>query len=993
MLRKPLGAAKRPLVVRRFARVRVVRTDAAADDLSIVMQAECDDNVLPPAPLTTSAEVVRQSPGALLNNANRPLLVPLLSLLRRRGAYCGSHTRQELVRYLVPSVHRERLPWLWDDSAEPKPSSLSSSTPAAAATSPSSSREVKSTSVLRSLPSFLWRATVERGKPIELGEQLHYWHQVLFALSANPAFAEVESFDEAHRDLLSIIQDYYTDIVHVQRHLPPLDEDTVMTRMPPVLIRKLRKLYVEQYRLLQYAELIRAVVDGEELVMPDCGTALLNDAEVFEYFLTIPGRRESGLERNERWARTLECAAFAFEKLFRLWRWQQIAVSTAVVRPAALLMNVCVFARNDNAEGERYREAILAVMRVFHAQCVNGGRDYNGGDDKADAACDVLRALRDAGVESMLAKCKRLHFGPMSGLLNVCTVASVTEMLLCDETGPATEARRGSVGRDELEVLLSPRKIVGSEMYDVARGDDRHRFAAHYGLLNLSARVGAALQAVVQSPTSMRRYSGELGKWCAFIGRPLRLNISDVPLAQQVSGNSVPSWQCGCQSVNPVQAKSVSCIGCVSRDLVRHKWTCPHCSWAATSGDRINTCLGCQRPHPRQLAVHDGAEITVDKEPATPLLWYCEWCFSYSSLSCDGVGVTPSCDECGAVCCGWPTSYFEWECGCGAANSSARRWCRVCSANRKQACCVCATCQKEWMLQPHGVTAASAVPSAGGTSCPFCSAPHPRDAAAWQRRLLRCPFCHRFTPGDASASCQNCHQRIGVLRQFLPLHADWPWLCHTCGHRHHHRGTDGTLLPPPDDATEACQSCGTLRLDPVLFDFHEPWTCAGCGEKAARGFNCHRCLSLHPAVPATEVHAWRCIVCLSVNNSWSSSCQRWGCGTQRSADATVLPYSPWRCSRCGEHSLTAQVPQCEHCGSVRGVVTAAAESATAAYPDTECTGDEKRARRLAEVEALLASAAAVRDDNDAPDKRSAGSLTDDWARCVAYSVQLAIPLS
>ncbi|RHW69004.1 hypothetical protein DPX39_100113300 [Trypanosoma brucei equiperdum] len=166
--------------------------------------------------------------------------------------------------------------------------------------------------------------------------------------------------------------------------------------MPPVLVRKLRKLYSEQCRLLQYAEFFRAAVEGEELVMPTCGTALVNDVDVFEYYLTIPGRRESGMGRDERWASTLEYAAFAFRKLFRQLNWKVTDISALMTRPAGILMNACVFARNDNAEGDRYREAILTMMNVFRSFCKEGGNSGGGGassacDSAAVAACSLLR--------------------------------------------------------------------------------------------------------------------------------------------------------------------------------------------------------------------------------------------------------------------------------------------------------------------------------------------------------------------------------------------------------------------------------------------------------------------------------------------------------------------------------------------------------------------------------------------------------------------------
>ncbi|RNF06394.1 uncharacterized protein Tco025E_07578 [Trypanosoma conorhini] len=938
--------------------------------MALLIQAECDDTVLPPVSLTTRADLVQRSPEALLNNANRPLHVALLLLLHRRGLLEDRRTRQEVARFLVPSVHLDWLPWLWGDSAESVPAS--------------SSGDI---SGLRTLPPVAWRGMVEREKPNDSGDQLHYWHQVFFALSANPAFTEAVTFDSAHRELLTMVREYYVDVTRVQQLLPQLEEGTIVTRMPPVLLRKLRKSYVEQYRLLQYAELFRAVVDGEELVMPAGGTALLHDAELFEYYLAIPGRRESGLERDKRWVCTLEYAVFAFNNIFRQQRWQGASVTTALSRPVTLLMNVCVFAKNDNAEGDRYREAILSVMHLFHTRCGGDGGGHVDSGISSDTAWELLRLLRDTGVESMLAKCKRLHFGPMRGLLDVCTVAVVTEMFLCLESDPGSEKVRQTFCHEELEILLSPRKLIGSEMYDAMRSHGHPCFAALYGLLNLGTRINAALEAVVKLPESMKRYTAELAKWGAFIGRPLRLSIRDVPSSQllavplvsdRAGVRSVPSWQCGCKSLNPVQAGHVSCIGCVSRDLVEHEWICPRCSWVSASGDYMDTCLGCHRPHPCRMTAEDDAEVVPSwKElPVTPFLWYCEGCFSYSPLGGDAAAGGGSCSDCGLVGRGWSTSFFEWRCGCGELNSPLRRWCQACSVRRNYAVCLCVTCGNEWKLQPRHLAATAAV----GDVCPSCNEIHPRDLAARRRRLLRCPFCHWLTPSDGE-SCQNCKQCIGVLRQFLAGLPDCPWSCHVCGRQHHHRDAEGSLHPPWCESVEACRGCDALRVDPVRFAVHETWACVSCRGRLVRGFSCPHCLSLHPAIAAMEVHAWSCVVCLSVNSSWNSVCQRRGCGTRRSADSPALPYSPWRCSRCGGHSRSAQVPQCEHCGTVRVAACHAPDPAV----------DAKRLGRLAEVEALLANVAAANEDK-APELNLGSLPSDDLARCLVDSLRLVIPL-
>ncbi|KAH9578167.1 hypothetical protein LSM04_006715 [Trypanosoma melophagium] len=1019
MLRKPLGTRKRPFFLRRFVRAGVDCATGAGDDVGLIMHADCHDDVLSRTALTTSAELVQQSPEALLNNANRPLLVPLLQLLHRRGLLNKDRVRKEVVRFLVPSVHRDYLSWLWGDTLES-----------------TGLVEESNISALRSLPPFAWRATIEQGKPTEPSELLHYWHQVLFALSANAVFADVSFFDEGHRELLSIIQDYYSDVVRLQRVLPLLDETIVITRMPPVFVRKLRKFYVERYRLLQYAELFRAIVDGEELVMPIYGTALLNDAEVFEYYITIPGRRESGIERDERWSSTLAYAMFAFSRLFRQQKWQGSGVDVVVTRPATLFMNVCVFAKNDNAEGERFREAILAVMRVFYTQYGNGSKKLKTGNNSL-LAYDVLRILRDTGVDSMLAKCKRLHFGPIRGLLDICTLAVVTEIFLCGEAKTERKYSHDYFDFEELEILLSSRKNIGTEMYNAVKNHSFHRFAARYGVLNLGPRIKRILEEVIQSTSSLHRYTSELSRWVTFVGWPLRLTMQDIPSRKELvllkqkslSEKTGEYWQCGCQYMNHVRLKSLSCIGCVSRDLVEHQWICPNCSWISSSGDYVDICLRCRHPHPNPQAhvIHEELIDPSKKSQTNSLIWYCNLCSSYSPFVCDGTEPVQKCVDCGNVGNGWSVSYFNWQCGCGEINSPFRRWCYACSVRRQHACCQCLTCKQPCTLSPRGSIAEDC--SGSSSSCSSCGEPHPRETAAWQRRLLRCPLCHALTSTETTTNrtmtnssssftgdvhtitntgtvCAQCFQSLTVLRQFLALQPDWPWRCHSCGSRQHIRDSDGALITMKATTTEEtealtvtenCGSCGTIRLDPVLFDRHATWSCKKCGERAVRGFNCHHCLSLHPAIPETEVHAWRCVTCLTLNSSWNDVCQRHDCGVRRSVDSTALPYAPWRCCSCGEYSRTMQIPQCEHCGAIRGVTLPATPASIVIKGVSAYNVAERRTQRLAEVEKQLLNAAALsfecdQKNEDGSRVNAENNLTDEWTQFFADGVRLAIPL-
>nr|CCC94121.1 conserved hypothetical protein [Trypanosoma congolense IL3000] len=994
MLRKPLGVAKRTFVAQGLPGRRLLGLEAAVSDLQLLISADWQDDVNFFTSVNANAEVIHHSPDAILNNTNRPLLVPLLQLLYCRGALGSSSLRQEIVRFLAPSVHRRQLPWMWNNGVE------GSSSPA----------ETGDVSALRSLPPFTWRSFIVQNEAVEPSERLHYWHQVLFALSANPAFTEADTFDEAHREFLAVVDDYYSDVFRLQRLLPPLVSDTTVTRMPPVLVRKLRKLYAERCRLLDYAALFRSIVKGEELVMPACGTALMNDSGVFEYYITIPGRRESGMHRDERWPLTLEHATFAFRRLLRQRCWRGGDIPTMMVRPAEILMNACVFAKNDNAESDRYREAILVAMRVFQACCGDGGVNSSEGhflpNDgfTASTTRGLLRILRDAGVNSMIAKCKALHFGPMRGLLDVCAVATTLECILCEKAVAEAGSGQHNFIWSELEVLLNHRKCCGCEMYVFSRGHRHHRFAARYGALSLGVRVGSALCTVEHATPFLRKCKDELAEWVSLIGRPLRLTMRSIlstpdlvnsslcvtleglRRGECVAGRDEDSaclWTCGCKYVNVADHRAVSCVGCVSRHLVEHVWTCPHCFWVSSSGDPIDRCLECGRSHPCSLGVARNERVDArvcGDETAAPL-WFCERCGSYSDLAGAVNGAeTHACTDCGATGRGWATGGFEWKCGCGRRNSPLYRWCATCSAAKTAAGLTCPSCGVCWELSPRSTTRRD--------ECLSCASPHPRDVAARRRRLRRCPFCCFLTPDDTD-SCQNCRRPLGVLCQFLALIPDVPWCCHACGNMHYHRDVDGTLLQaaPGGSFTDVCAYCGVYRVDPVMFDCNTPWVCRECGDLAVHGCCCRRCRTLHPAIPSAEVHVWQCVVCNGVNNSWDSHCQLPGCGMRRSTDAVTLQYAPWCCTSCGKFSHTKQLPQCEHCDSARPAI---------------CKRDgvpreEQSSQRLAEVEAQLVRAASAMDEEAARDETCTSTTgittTDDWTCLAADSAQLSISLA
>ncbi|KAH8606266.1 hypothetical protein ERJ75_001537000 [Trypanosoma vivax] len=989
MLRGAFLGAKRPLSAKRFTRTHLASIGAVANDFSLVVSAECGDGDLSSAMLTTSADVVRQSHEALLNNVNLPLHVTLLLLLHRRGALRDERVRRDVARFLVPSVHHDYLPWFWKVAGENSVTGDISS--------------------LRSLRPGVWRLVIQQSKVAEASDLLRQWHQVFFALVSNPAFAVGETFDEAHIELMAIVREYYGDVVRVQKCLPPLSEGVVPTRMPPVLVRKLRKLYAERCRLLQYAELFRVIIEGEEMVMPSHGTALLNDTDVFEYYITIPGRQESGTSREERWSLTLRYAAFSFKKLLRQQLWQCVNATMAMGRPAALLMNACVFARNDNMEGQRYREALLTVMNAFCGWQLNDdsfvgmNSKFSKGRVSIAVTRGVLRVLRDAGVDSMLVKCKRLCFGPMRGLLDVCTVAATVELLVCDQPVAGVHCDSPDSLYKELEILLSPQKVTVEEIYAAAVTYSHCRVAARYGLLNLGVPIAMALPAVVSPGHLLSRYTGLLERWALLIGHPLCLSMCDIQSTQsshlpslstttnQLEGfeckttngagsSSLAPWKCGCQRSNPTQPEALSCTFCVSHNLVEHQWICPHCYWVSSSGDPIDKCLSCGRSHPAIVLPSAGeGPVALEQYRTAIYFWFCEQRVSYSAMDRHrGTAEDRACVECGAVGCGWATGRFEWKCGCGKANSPIQRWCYVCSVKEKYACCVCVSCGETWKLRPRSFFSLD--------SCPSCRTPHPREIAAAERRLRRCAFCLALTLGNLE-TCHNCQKPVGLLRQFLPLLPDAPWDCHVCGCRHHHRDSDGTLLLPtasPDDSI--CMDCGALRLDPVLFDTVTPWTCATCGAASLRGHSCPHCLALHPAVPPMEACAWRCITCNSLNDGWRNRCRRPGCHVRRSAASKVFPYSPWQCAQCGTFNRSTQVPQCERCGNMH--------LGCAVLPMGQgITAREKQLRRLSEVEALLLGAASREEEGVEELLQLFEKFTpDNWMQYVEDSVQLALQL-
>ena len=275
-------------------------------------------------------------------------------------------------------------------------------------------------------------------------------------------------------------------------------------------------------------------------------------------------------------------------------------------------------------------------------------------------------------------------------------------------------------------------------------------------------------------------------------------------------------------------------------------------------------------------------------------------------------------------------SYFTWMCGCGARNAPDAVACHACSAKHDAAIWACPACH-----HANDTRADAGAPGAKGTKdCAKCGHPHPVRTELSRARLGRCRVCESVVPtvtpdGTPMTQCIVCGSVEGLLlRTQQHDAADGPWGCVECGgtnsvsdavpwRRLDNKPRHVTAHCEQRDPLAECQSCGASRPSSVEPLQPTGWRCATCG-KAATGFECGACGSLHPTIEASglQPYGWGCGSCRRVNASWDAQCTN--CNAARPSDARerATTYTPWRCL-CGARNFGTALKFCRECRNPR----------------------------------------------------------------------------
>ncbi|KAI5685297.1 hypothetical protein MNV84_00536 [Leishmania braziliensis] len=371
-------------------------------------------------------------------------------------------------------------------------------------------------------------------------------------------------------------------------------EVEVRTLTPPILLRKLRSLYrLHPNSAMLFAELYAMCVAEEEAFVrprafrasspadvsvrggtpPTAGawglqvttTALLMDVDLAAYYATLPGRRHSGLsDAGEQWAVTLQHLQFLLPRVHRLQQCLRAqrksptsskeAAEAAVWQPwrqvVSVLMNVCVWVSNDNAEAERCSDALRCTVKTLRTMIADSSTVGRASAHNLLApptshdVCTFISCLVEAARDSMRAKAGQLQYGPMDGLLGVyllsVAVAAVIPVSVhwhksaadCQKTSdrvcvPNTDADDARELLHRLHLLSHASKSTPREVWAALRCSPTAGEAARYGLITVGHRLfSECVMPLVSQPMTFvtaQRLWGRLRAWATEVGRPLGL--------------------------------------------------------------------------------------------------------------------------------------------------------------------------------------------------------------------------------------------------------------------------------------------------------------------------------------------------------------------------------------------------------------------------------------------------------------------------------------
>ncbi|CAD2222502.1 hypothetical protein AGDE_11499 [Angomonas deanei] len=990
-------------------------------DFSSFIAADLTDSIPPSSnglttsnALSDSVDFSKNPASFILNHFNSPVWRPVLGIMGRRN-YLSTSDRNRAIR-AAPSFEfgnllmqpAENDTVLDEEQVQPREEHpLSNLRP---------SGEVASYTVeaLVTAPPTAWLEVVTYLLKEHEGVSdfpltyIPLWHEMLFKISSNPWLnTDSGKLTEAHRYLSKVVRLFYDTMNTIQERVEPPSRNEggkkIITRLPPIIVRRWRKQYRTHSCLQLFGDLFLICVEGEERILctlrnalgPSLkgehafrltySTSLLNDDELWLFFVTIPGRRCSNKSHEEQWSMTLQFTKLAVSYLLLKNVTTDDSLQGGPFDLASTkeafqkCINVCMWIKNDNKEGYRCMECIRHLMDSFFDTALSCCLDPQ---TTSAVAWQLLADLRAVSLETMWSKTEKVHYGSLSGYFDVCTVATSVDSL---------RQERDHISKESIHLLFHPEKDTMRTMWE-ALGDNTtaSRKASLYGLVNtgydLFVKVNQLKQSNRNATRSINRFSKELENWTTMIGQPLRLSYKQIyPLwvlrAEKDSlhlANTTAEacdtssrWACGCGFENWDCAQT-SCTACVSNEMVRFSWSCSSCQWKNTSGVEVPYCLGCGSPHPsragdasmiqsgHEACAHSSTRVAEECEVCTDcgevlrgaaadvLYYFCNGCKEYSLSG----PTSSSCKKCCHSSSGYTRGSFVWQCGCGKQNSPLRRYCWSCSWCEQAPKAQCTECKQ--LLNPQE------------EACSKCSYPHPADHSSLTNgRVVECPGCHQLIPSN-SKECHTCHSKTSYLvGPFVESFADKWWTCHHCGEHNSIRGEDGKLLSAKRLDMHSCSTCSTKRPSTIFFEEGKCWSCDTCGEANNTGFSCKVCLSLAPGISLRTVHVWACHCCGQQCPSWESGCTTQGCIGAQTDSTERHVYTPYRCN-CDETNLTRSVP-CAKCHEVPQMelpltlqndttpVNPPAVKISTHYPDSgSCS--ETPSSRLDAVESLLLSA-------------------------------------
>ncbi|KAG5511387.1 hypothetical protein JKF63_07350 [Porcisia hertigi] len=752
----------------------------------------------------------------------------------------------------------------------------------------------------------------------------------------------------------------------------------VHTLTPPILLRKFRGLYrPHRNSAMLFAELYALCINEEETSLRlfsslaakanDVGaseakqpvthmqqqqqqqrrittTALLMDVDLAAYYATLPGRRHSGLrDAGEQWAVTLQHLRFLLPRVHLLQRCLEAQCGSSIPRKniaagsvwepwrqiASIVMNVCMWVSNDNAEAQRLTDALRCMVETLAN--MNDATSVPGRKGEHQLLAPLtsqnvgvfISCLVEAARDSMRNKAAQLQYGPTDGLLGVYLLSvAVTAVIPATMRShkPTTSRREGDdevtlrcagAGDDtgallqRLRLLSHPPKKAPREVWAALRRSAAAGEAARYGLVTVGHRLFSecVIPLASQSKTlgTAQRLWGRLHAWATEVGRPLGLHGESVStlwqlrwLQEQRHALSASRPPCSADSKN---SEARALLDRLSPPRAGADSHCTEAHHTEALTKTMSWCCGCGFENKRHCPTTSVVARSMDTlgvacaacvlRTLTPLSWECPSCHTVAS---SGVCV-PYCLCCGeahplagqlATAVQRPSMADARSCsgavvgdgGVPVAPSSARNMPSALDGGVDAG-----------LNGPHEGYASPRVvePEATVYVCSDCHAisagPHlPDDASAATRcveatgcRTTSCTSCGSPDPGYYTAfftwtcGCGACNS---------PLHA----YCHAC--------SQAAQRP-----TVTCTHCN--HAQPVT----------GTAAMTGSGDVCKRCHHPLPRVlAAVQQHRLvHCPACQGRVSSTAVQCPHCAC-TAVEAVAALLPTEadcPWLCHRCG----------------------------------------------------------------------------------------------